>query len=99
MDDVDSDLSSIYGSKKINSRVYMATRIILNPIQKVNTIRTCDTCKHYGPNMRCKIFGRISLVNASIYNATVYEAREEPYCGQEGRNWELNMSHEEEGQT
>jgi len=66
----------------------MSTRIMFMPQVKVPSIKTCDSCKHYMPSMRCNLFGKISLLSGVVYSSTVFEVRHDDYCGEEGRYWE-----------
>jgi len=63
----------------------MSTRIIIQPHLVAPKILTCNTCVHYSRSMRCKLFGRVSLISGEVYTASVFEAREEDLCGVEGR--------------
>jgi len=64
------------------------------PHLKASSIRTCDTCRNYAPNMQCKLFGRVSLLSGAVYKATVFEARLGEHCGQEGKYWEPSLAFE-----
>ena len=64
------------------------TRVLFQPYQKVSSIRTCKTCKHYLRTQKCSLYGRISLLTGDVYNVSVLEMREyEELCGEVGKYW------------
>jgi hypothetical protein len=66
----------------------MTTRIVFIPTFKADSIRTCITCKHISIDGKCRLFGKVSLVNGTVYTQPALYARSSEMCGEEGMYWE-----------
>ena len=66
----------------------MTTRIVFLPTFKMDSIRTCNTCKNRSVDGKCRLFGKVSLVSGDVYAYPVEYARNDELCGTDGRYWE-----------
>jgi hypothetical protein len=56
-----------------------------NPNLNQKSVKLCKNCKHFDkPTQKCKLFGKLDLVNGEIDNYMAFIARDnDVYCGKE----------------
>ena len=77
-----------YNNIKMNI-IAMQSFVTFRPGKKIDSVKTCKTCKFYEPTReRCKLFGNMNVVTGEIeYNFAAAERREQGECGPEAKYW------------